>query len=392
MITGIIQDLRYAVRQLRKSPAFFSVVVITLGLGIGANTAIFSMVDWLVLRPLPIKDPQQMHFLAFTRPGEHFETEFSYPEFSEVQKQTTDVFSGVTPFIFGGLAGQQNSQSGLTADGTTKAVQTAYVGGDFFALLGITPAAGRFILSTEGKAAGADPVVVLSYNYWQTRFAGDPAIVGKAVSINGHPVTIVGVAPRAFFGPTPILEIQAYLPLSMFLIERGVAGDFLTSPSTRSMLALARVKPGADAKQVKPELAVVGQRLLKQYPRDRGIGDLQANPLRAPGIIDGPNPFPKLAALFLTLAALVLVLASVNVANLFLVRAAARQREMAVRAALGAGTGRLVRQLLTESLLVAALSCGVGVLLGLSGARLFGSVSLQTELPVALDFEFNWHV
>lgn len=392
MITGIIQDLRYAVRQLRKSPAFFSVVVITLGLGIGANTAIFSMVDWLVLRSLPIKDPQQMHFLAFTRPGANSEMEFSYPEFAEIQKQTTDVFSGITPFVFGGLAGEQNSQSGLTADGTTKAVQTAYVGGDFFSLLGIAPAAGRFILSTEGKAAGADPVVVLSYNYWQTRFGGDPAIMGKAVSINGHPVTIVGVAPRAFLGPTPILEIQAYLPLSMFLIERGVAGDFLANPSTRSMLALARVKPGASVKQVKPELAVVGQRLLKQFPRDRGIGELQANPLRPPGIISGPNPFPKLAALFLTLAALVLVLACVNVANLFLVRAALRQREMAVRAALGAGTDRLVRQLLTESLLVAALSCGVGVLLGLSGARLFGSVSLQTELPVALDFEFNWHV
>lgn len=392
MITGIIQDLRYAVRQLRKSPAFFSVVVITLGLGIGANTAIFSMVDWLVLRSLPIKDPQQMHFLAFTRPGANSEMEFSYPEFAEIQKQTTDVFSGITPFVFGGLAGEQNSQSGLTADGTTKAVQTAYVGGDFFSLLGITPAAGRFILSTEGKAAGADPVVVLSYNYWQTRFGGDPAIIGKAVSINGHPVTIVGVAPRAFLGPTPILEIQAYLPLSMFLIERGVGGDFLANPSTRSMLALARVKPGASVKQVKPELVVVGQRLLKQFPRDRGIGELQANPLRPPGIISGANPFPKLAALFLTLAALVLVLACVNVANLFLVRAALRQREMAVRAALGAGTGRLVRQLLTESLLVAALSCGVGVLLGLSGARLFGSVSLQTELPVALDFEFNWHV
>jgi predicted permease len=391
-MNGFAQDVRYAVRQLRKSPAFFSVVVLTLGLGIGANTAIFSMVDWLVLRSLPIKDPQQMHFLAFTRPGANSEIQFSYPEFAEVQKQTADVFSGITPFIFGGLAGEQNSQSGLTADGTTKAVQTAYVGGDFFSLLGITPAAGRFILSKEGKAAGADPVVVLSYNYWQTRFGGDPAIVGKAVSINGHPVTIVGVAPRAFFGPTPILEIQAYLPLSMFLIERGVAGDFLTNPSTRSMLALARVKPGANAKRVQPELAVVGQRLLKQYPRDRGIGELQANPLRPPGIISGTNPFPKLAALFLTLAALVLVLACVDVTNLFLVRAAARQREMAVRAALGAGSGRLVRQLFTESLLVAALSCGFGVLLGLSGARLFSSVSLQTELPVTLDFEFNWHV
>jgi len=322
-MTGLVQDLRYAMRQLRKSPAFFAVVVFTLGLGIGANTAIFSMVDWLILRSLPIKDPQQMHFLAFTRPGGHSEIQFSYPEFADVRKQTMDVFSGITPFIFGGLAGEQNSQSGLTADGATKAVQTAYVGGDFFSLLGITPAAGRFILSTEGKAAGADPVVVLSYNYWQTRFGGNRAIVGKAVSINGHPVTIVGVAPRAFFGPTPIFEIQAYLPLSMFLIERGVAGDFLTNPSTRSMLALARVKPGASVKQVKPELAVVGQRLLTQYPRDRGIGDLQANPLRPPGIIDGPNPFPKLAALFMTLAALVLFLACVNVANLFLVRAAA---------------------------------------------------------------------
>ncbi len=392
-MNGLLQDLRYALRQLRKSPGFFSVVVLTLGLGIGANTAIFSMVDWLVLRSLPIKDPQQMHFLSFTRPGANSEIQFSYPEFADIQKQTTDVFSGITPFIFGGLAGEQSSQSGLTADGTTKAVQTAYVGGDFFSLLGITPAAGRFILNTEGKAAGADPVVVLSYSYWQTRFAGDPAIVGKAVSINGHPVTVVGVAPKAFFGPTPILEIQAYLPLSMFLIERGVDGDFLTNPSARSMLALARVKPGANSKLIQSELAVVGQRLLKQYPRDRGIGDLQANPLRPPGIMSGAaNPFPKLAALFLTLAGLVLVLACINVANLFLVRAAARQREMAVRAALGAGSGRLVRQLLTESLLVAALSCGVGTLIGLSGARLLGSLPLQTELPVALDFEFNWRV
>lgn len=391
-MTGIIQDLRYAVRQLRKSPAFFSVVILTLGLGIGANTAIFSMVDWLVLRSLPIRDPQQMYFLSFARPGANSELQFSYPEFVEIQKQTTDVFSGVTPFIFGGLAGEQNSQSGLTADGTTKAVQTAYVGGDFFSVLGLMPAAGRFILSTEGKAAGADPVVVLSYSYWQTRFAGDPAIVGKAVSINGHPVAIVGVAPKTFLGPTPLLEIQAYLPLSMFLIERGVAGDFLANPGTRSMLAIVRVKPSANAKQVQPELAVVGQRLLKQFPRDRGIGELSATPLRPPGIISGPNPFPKLAALFLGLAALVLALACVNVANLFLVRAAARQREMAVRAALGAGSGRLVRQLLTESLFVAALSCGVGVLLGLSGARLFGSLPLQSELPIVLDFEFNWHV
>src|SRR5579863_6765971 len=176
------------------------------------------MVDWLVLRSLPIAHPEQMHFLAFSRPGANSEVEFSYPEFTEIQEQTKDVFSGVTPFIFGGLAGEQNSQSGMTADGTTQALQTAYVGGDFFSVMGLTPAAGRFILRSEGKAVGADPVVVLSYSYWQNRFSADPAIIGKAVSINGHPVTIIGVAPKGFLGPTPILETQAYLPLSQFMI------------------------------------------------------------------------------------------------------------------------------------------------------------------------------
>jgi len=391
-MTGLIQDVRYAMRQLRKSPGFFFIVVLTLGLGIGANTAIFSMVDWLVLRSLPIKDPKQMNVLAFARSGANSETQFAYPEFLELQKQTQDVFSGVAPFIFGGLAGEQNSQSGLTAGGVTKPVQTAYVGGDFFSLLGITPATGRFILSTEGKAAGADPVVVLSYDYWQTRFGGDPATVGKAVLINGHPVTVIGVARKGFLGPTPLLNIQAYLPLSMFLIESGVATDFLGNPSARSMIALARVKPGVNLRQMQSELAVVGKRLLKQYPRDRGIGDLYADPLRPPGIISGTSPFPKLAALFLTLAGLVLALACVNVANLFLVRAGARQREMAVRAALGAGSGRLVRQLLTESLVLAAIGCGLGIAIGMSGARMLGSVSPQSELPIVFDFEFNWHV
>jgi len=391
-MTGLLQDLRYALRQLRKSPGFFCIVVLTLGLGIGANTAIFSMVDWLVLRSLPIKEPGQMHYLEFAKSGENSETEFSYQEFAEIQQRTTNLFSDMTPFIFGGLMGAQNSQNGLTADGATQAVQTAYVGGNFFAVMGITPAAGRFISSAEGKVAGADPVVVVSYNYWKTRFGGDPAILGKAVSINGRPVTIIGVAAKGFLGPTPLLQVQAYLPLSMYVIERGVGADFLADPKARSMIAMERMKPGVDSKQVQSELSVVGERLLKQYRRDGEFRALRAIQLRPPGIMSGGNPFPKLAALFLTLAALVLALACVNVANLFLVRAAGRQREMAVRAALGAGNGRLVRQLLTESLVVAALGCSLGVLLGLGADRVFGSVSLQSELPIVFDFTFNWHV
>lgn len=392
-MTGLLQDFRYALRQLCKSPGFFSIIVLTLGLGIGANTAIFSMVDWLVLRSLPIKDPAQLRYLAFGRSGSNSDNQFSYPEFAAIKEQTTDAFSGMTPFIFGGLAGAQNSQSGLTADGNTKPVQTAYVGGDFFSLMGISPAAGRFILSSEGKTAGADPVVVLSYHCWQSRFASDPAIIGKSVSINGHAVSIIGVAPKEFLGPSPLLEVQAFLPLSMYVVERGVGSDFLTDSRARSLLVFARVNPRADAKDLQNEMAVIGQRLLKQYPRDRGIGELRARELRPPGIVGGEqNPFPKLGALFLTLAAMVLVLACVNVANLFLVRAASRQREMAVRAALGAGNGRLVRQLLTESLVVAGFGCALGILLGVYSTRLFDSLPLQTELPVVFNFGFNWHI
>src|SRR5580765_3886153 len=130
----LFRDIHYSLRQLRKSPVFFLIIVLTLGLGIGANTAIFSMVDWLVLRSLPVMDPDQLHFLTFSRPGGNSEDQFSYPEFAEIRKQTTDVFASMAPFIFGGLEGAQSSQDGLTLAGVTKPVQTAYVGGDFFSL------------------------------------------------------------------------------------------------------------------------------------------------------------------------------------------------------------------------------------------------------------------
>jgi len=387
----LIRDIRYALRQLVKNPGFYSIVVLTLGIGIGANTAIFSLVDWLVLRSLPIRNPEQMHFLVLTRPAGSNEVQLSYPEFAEIKKQTADIFSGMVPYIFGGLSGAQNTPDGLTVDGVTNTIQTAYVGSEFFREMGITPAAGRFLSDGEGQAAGADPVVILSYNYWKTRFAGEPSIIGKAGFINGHPVTIVGVAPKGFLGPTPLIENQAYLPLGMYSVERGVSRDFLTNPKARSIVAFARIKPGIKADRMRSELALVGRRLLKEYPRDHEIGELRANRLRPPGLVSGQvNPLPKLAALFLTLAALVLALACVNVANLFLVRATARQREMAVRSALGAANSRLTRQLLTESLVVASLGCVIGIVFGLVTCRLLSTIRLQSELPIVLDFDFNW--
>lgn len=392
-MSTLIRDVRYALRQFQKNPAFFGIVVLTLGLGIGANTAIFSLVDWLVLRSLPISKPDEMQFLVFSRPAGNNEVQFSYPEFSEVQKHTTGIFSGMTPFIFGGLEGPQTAQNGLTVDGITKPIETVYVGSDFFPLFGIAPAAGRFFLPTEGKAAGADPVVILSYNYWKSRFSGDSTIVGRAAFINGLSVTIVGVAPKGFLGPTPLIEAQAYLPLGMYSIERGVAGDFLINPKTRSIIAFARLKPEIKRSQMESQLAVVGQRLLKVFPREGAMGELRANQLRPPGLMSGAvNPLPKLAALLMILGGLVLALACVNVANLVLVRSFGRQREMAVRAALGAGNARLTGQLLTESLMVAVLGCALGILLGVGTTRLLRAVPLQVDLPFVLDFGFNWHV
>jgi len=392
-MSTLMRDSRYALRQFTKNPGFFAIVVLTLGLGIGANTAIFSLVDWLVLRSLPISKPEQMQFLVFSRAAGNNEVQFSYPEFTEIQKQTAGIFSGMTPFIFGGMEGPQNAQNGLTVDGITKPIETVFVGSNFFPLLGIEPAAGRLFLPTEGKTFGADPVLILSYNYWKSRFSGDSTIVGQAAFINGHPVTIVGVTPKGFLGPTPLIEAQAYLPLGMYSIERGVATDFLSNPKTRSMVAFARLKPEIRKSQMESELAVIGQRLLKAFPRDGAMGELRANQLRPPGLMTGAvNPLPKLAGLFLILGGLVLALACVNVTNLFLVRSLGRQREMAVRAALGAGNGRLTIQLLTESLLVAALGCALGILLGLGATRLLRAVPLQVDLPIVLDFGFNWHV
>ncbi|HTS35637.1 MAG TPA: ABC transporter permease [Candidatus Solibacter sp.] len=388
-MSAMMRDIRYALRQVRLNPTFFAIVVLTLGLGIGTNTAIFSMVDWLVLRSLPIRNPEQVHFLVFSRPGNN-EVQFSYPEFAEMEKETPNIFSGITPYIFGGLEGAQNAPNGLTVDGVTRPVQNVYVDSTFFPLMGIAPAAGRFLLPEED--AHPSPVVILSYNYWQARLHGDAAIIGKAASINGHAVTIVGVAPKGFLGATPLVEAQAYLPLGMYGIERGVADDFLSNPKTRSMVLFARLKPGTTNAQMQSGLALIGERLLKEYPREGAIGELRARQLRPPGLISGDvNPLPKVAALFLTLAAMVLALACVNVANLFLVRGTGRQREMAVRAALGAGNPRLVRQLLTESLVVAGLGCAVGIALGLGASRLLASIPTQSELPFVLDFDFNWH-
>ena len=380
----LLQDIRYGARMLMKNPGFMIVAVITLALGIGANTAIFSMVDAFLLRPLPVADPAQITVLAFQQKHGNFQTQFSIADYRDIQNQTTEVFADVFAYQFG--------LDGLSVDGKADRVMTNYVSGNYFSALGIKPALGRFILPSEGAVAGADPVMVLGYSYWQTRFGGDPGIVGRKVSVDGHPITIVGVAPKGFVGVYPILSVQGYLPLGMASIA-GNPSDFMTNRQIRNVPILARLRPGVSLQQAQAVLAVVSQRLTQEYPEVHK--DLSV--VAFPELHARPNPDPNntvlvVGSLFLGLAVMVLLLACVNVANILLVRATVREREMAIRAALGAARIRLIRQLLTESVLLALMGGVAGVLLGYWGSSALGSINVQTDLPVHFDFGFDWRI
>jgi predicted permease len=381
------QDLWYGARMLRKNAGFTAIAILTLALGIGANTAIFSIVDWVLLRPLAISHPERMNFLTIQQKARN-SNGFSFPDFDDIRKQTADSFSDVVAFDIG--------QDGLTADGKTQPILIGYVSGNFFRMMGINPLLGRFILPSEGAVAGADPVVVLSYAAWQTRFGGDPAVIGKKGAVNGTPVTIVGVAPKGFQGPSAALDFGAFVPISME--TRNLGGerpaDFLTNREVRSMLLFARLKDGVSLEQAGSELKIVSQRIAQEYPKADEGAVFHVWKLGPAGPNSNPasTPIPTLAALFLGLSFLVLVLACLNVANMLLVRAAARGREMAVRAALGAARSRLIRQLLAESLLLAGLGCMAGIGVGLLASNAMSSVSLGTSFPFVMDFHFDWRV
>jgi len=387
LIQDFVQDLQFGLRVLRKSPGFTAVAVLTLALGIGANTAIFSLVDCLVLRPLPLSHPKQMVFLASTGKDGGTGTTFSYPDYLEIRKETRDVFSDVSAL-------QMYQMDGLSVDGKSQPMWAFYVASNFFDLIDIKPALGRFMLPSEGQVAGAGPVLVLSYSYWKSRFNADPGIVGKKASVNGQPVTIIGVAPESFHGLNALLDTQGYLPVGMAAVLGDASNDFLTAREPRFTL-VARLKPDANLQQADSAMQVVSQRLTLQNAKADAwltLRAIQLGPVSMSLGPAGPRILALASALFLILAASILVLACMNIASLCLVRAAARQREVTMRAALGATRGRLIRQLLTESLLLAALGCAAGIILGVGGSRSFSSISFHTALPIVLDFRFDWRV
>ena len=382
MMAGLLQDLRYALRQLRKKPGFTLTAVVTLALGIGANVTIFSIVNGIILRPLPVPHPDEITVLAAQQQGAPVGVYFfSYPELVDFRKQV-DTYSDL--FAYG------VDLQGLSADNRADHFLASHVTGNYFSALGLKPALGRLFLAGEGETKGSPAVVVIGYSYWQKRFVGNSNVIGKQVLVNGKPATIIGVTPKGFHGTAFALDLDGYLTFSM---AAPADPDMWTSRTDRRWTVMGRLKPGVSLTQAQSSVRVVAARLAEQYPAtDKSI---TVNVVSEP--LSHPVPLPNniiaiVAGLFLFLAVLILLLAGVNVANILLVRAIAREGEMAVRAAMGASRARLIGQVLTESVLLGALGGAVGIAVGAWASRWISDLRLASAIPTSLDFGLDWRV
>src|SRR5437016_1795156 len=392
------QDLRYAFRAFGKSPWFASLAVVTLALGIAVNTSIFSIINGFLMRPMPVPHPEQLTVLSLQQAGDKSLQSFSYPDYLDLRDQSSS---------FSDIIAYRVTLAGLTADNRGDHCIATRVTGNYFSMLGVQPALGRLILPTEGQTPGADPILVLGYSYWQKRFTGNKSVIGKQVEANGHPLTIVGVAPKEFHGTYSIVDSDLYVPLSASIgtkDEKQVENTWMQR-SERSLSLMARLKPGTKLKNAQASLDVVAQRLAEQHPdTDKGIA-IRAFPEQlARPEPDPDNTLPSVALAFMALAALVLLVACFNVTNVLLVRATARQREMAMRVARhdvssvlhdggrGSSGGRR-RQFLRGSLVVAQVA-GSLVLLIVAGLfiRSLGkaqNIYLGFESSQVLDFSLD---
>jgi putative ABC transport system permease protein len=384
-LDNLLRDVRFATRQLLRNRGFATTAILTLALGIGANTAIFSLVNTLLLKPLPVPHPEQIATLVLHENHGSLEQSFSWNEFKLIRAQSKQSFSGIFAWTM--------NLDGLAVRGQRPdRIMAMYVSGSFFDTFGLKPAAGRLFLPSEGETLGKDPVVVLGYDYWQQKFGGDPNMVGRAVSLNGHPVTIIGVAPQGFHGMQPFLSMAAYVPLSELSFS-GVTATQINDGQFRMFFINSRLRNGVSPKQATASLEVTAQNLTRLYPDVEKNLSIEAHPeteLRVGG--GDPKLAFFVAELFLSSAVLVLVLACVNVANLVLVRATTRAREMAVRTALGAQRARLVGQMITESILLATLGGITGVALGMFASSSLSQLNLHIDLPVRFTFAFDWHI
>src|SRR6201988_4303343 len=347
MLDSLLKDIRYGVRNLSRTPGFTTVAVLTLALGIGANTAIFSVVENLLLRPLPYPHPENLVEIWNTYPPQILRAGLSPGEYADWQQQANS-FSEM------GAYGDTSKGFNLTGDGEPQRVLVGYASSDLFSMLGVRVVAGRSFVPEENRA-GSAPIVILGHRLWESRFGRDPAIVGRSVALDNKRYVVVGILPAGF---GLLRWADLWMPLGQF-------DDDLTEHVHHAVVAIARLKPGIRLSQAQEEIERLNQQEAMAYPEShKGFGVLVQK-------LQDPSATSLRRTLLVLFGAvgLVLLIACANIVNLLLVRNSARDREVAIRTALGASPWRLVRQLLTESTLRSLLGGVLGVFFAIGGLK-----------------------
>ncbi len=371
----MLSDLRYALRQLRRSPGFALTAVFTLALGIGANSTILSWISATLLNPIPgVGNTANMLTIQRGERSEHASPPLSYPDFVDLRSNAHS---------FSGMLGYHDDFISITGAGQPERIYGAVASADYFEVLGVRPVLGQSLINTRGNERAGAAEAVLSYSLWQDRFAGDPAVVGKTIELNLHPYTIVGVAPQGFEGCKSGLRTDIWLPLG---VDRQVWGSNRIEYRGESWLnVLGVLRPGVDHRQAENELNLLMQRIVSNSPAaHQGANQLSTDPLwRSPF---GANVYLSgTLPILLALATVLLLLACANVANLLLVRSVARRREFAIRLSVGSGRWTLVRQLMTENLLIALAGGAVALSTTAWTAHTLAGFLPPTTLPLAIN-------
>jgi putative ABC transport system permease protein len=387
----LLQDLRYGVRILAKHPGFTAVATLALALGIGVNTAILSAVNGFVLRPLPVEKPEQLIVSYWGRKADaRVWGNFSYPNYVDLREQNKS---------FADLCGWMETSAGISSgesrnEGDSERAEVVWgelVSSNYFDVMGVKPVLGRGFVPEEDRTPNTHPVVVLSYPLWQQRFKADQGIVGKTIYLNGQPFTVIGVMPESFLGAAFYLRKAFWTPL-MMAQKFGRRAEWRTDRSYALLNLYGRLKPGLTMAQAETDLNLVANNLAKLYPKENADTKIQLT-TEVDGRYDAATKIIKYGGLLaLCISGLVLLLACANVANLMLARAATRAREIGIRLAIGASRGRIVRQLLTESVLLSLLGGVLGLILAYWGADVIRASFPPVPYPINLDFAPDGYV